>query len=142
VFGPVNSFTLPSEDCDVKTAFEIDCQALYAIPSRFSYRSSQLVGNFVGTGKVSYSIGNFPSISPELSVSKNESLGRLGVGDGLGVGVGSSVADGEGVGVGDGVEVDVGVGIEVEVGIGLGSGTPLFQMSFLPDLMHVYFIPA
>ena len=55
----------------------------------------------------------------------------LGVGLGVGVGVGSGVGDGEGVGVGVGVATDAGFLI----------ATPLFQTSFVPDLMQVNFFP-
>ena len=50
---------------------------------------------------------------------------------GSGVGEGVGVAVGEGVGVGDGVEVDC----------LLATATPLFQTSFFPLLMQVYFLP-
>jgi hypothetical protein len=56
------------------------------------------------------------------------------------------------VGVGKAVGVEVGVGVGVgstglKTGFKSGFGaaftaTPLFQMSFLPDLMQVYFFPA
>ena len=38
--------------------------------------------------------------------------------------------------------VDVGLGEGVEVGFGARTDTPLFQTSFLPLLMQVYFLPA
>ena len=53
----------------------------------------------------------------------------MGVGVGVGVGVGSGVGDGEGVGVG------------VATGAGFFIATPLFQTSFVPDLMQVNFLP-
>jgi hypothetical protein len=62
-----------------------------------------------------------------------------------------------GVGVGVGVGVAIGVGVAVGVGDGVGSTglktgfrsgffvaltrTPLFQTSFVPDLIHVNFLP-
>jgi hypothetical protein len=51
----------------------------------------------------------------------------VGVGDGDGDGVGE--ADGDGVGEADGEAV------------GFGSVTPLFQINFLPDLIHVNLLP-
>ena len=42
-------------------------------------------------------------------------------------------------GVGEGVGVGVGVG--VTAGTGFAIATPLFQTSFLPLLMQVYFLP-
>jgi len=47
------------------------------------------------------------------------------------------------VGVGAAVGVGVGVGAAVGVGVGVGltTATPLFHTSFLPLLMHVYFLP-
>ena len=59
----------------------------------------------------------------------------VGVGDGSGVGVG--VGEGEGEGEGSGVGVAVGVATCV----GFLIATPLFQTSFLPDLMQVNFLP-
>ena len=57
----------------------------------------------------------------------------------VGVGVGVGVGTGEGVGVG------VGSGVGVSVGVATGEGfliaTPLFQTSFVPDLMQVNFFP-
>ena len=63
--------------------------------------------------------------------------GCSGVGVGVGVteGVGSGVGDGEGVGVG------VGFGVGVATGEGFLIATPLFQTSFVPDLMQVNFFP-
>jgi hypothetical protein len=47
--------------------------------------------------------------------------------------------------VGAGVGVGVGVGVDVTVGVGFGAAaliaTPLFQTSFVPDLMQVNFLP-
>ena len=51
----------------------------------------------------------------------------------VGVGVGDGVGDGVGLVVGDGV----GVG----VGFGLVAGDASFQISFLPLLVHTYFLP-
>jgi hypothetical protein len=52
----------------------------------------------------------------------------------------------EGIGVGVGVGVGVGsTGLKTGLAEGFGAAftaTPLFQMSFLPDLMQVYFFPA
>ncbi len=76
------------------------------------------------------------------AVDETDSV-ALGVGRGLGTwGVGD-VADGKGVVVGE----DSGVGSLGKIsGLtdGLGAGliaTPLFQTNFLPDLMHVNFLP-
>jgi hypothetical protein len=63
----------------------------------------------------------------------------IGAGIGVGVGVGVGSAVGVGVGVGSGNEVGVGVG--VTTGEGFFIATPLFQTSFVPDLMHVNFFP-
>ena len=52
----------------------------------------------------------------------------------VGVGVGDGVGDGVGLVVGDGV----GDG----VGFGLVAGDASFQISFLPLLVHTYFLPA
>ncbi len=46
-----------------------------------------------------------------------------------------------GVGVGDGVGSGVGVGVGVATGEGFLIATPLFQTSFVPDLMQVNFFP-
>ena len=51
--------------------------------------------------------------------------------------IGLGVFNGRGVGVGKGVGVGVGKGVEVIVGVGFVITTPLFQTSFLPDLMQV-----
>ena len=59
----------------------------------------------------------------------------LGVGDGVGVGVGVGVAFGLGVGS---------TGLNTGLGDGFGTAliaTPLFQTSFVPDLMQVNFLP-
>ena len=45
----------------------------------------------------------------------------------------------DGVGVGEGVGVEVGEGVGVEVGFLVT--TPLLQISFFPDLIHVNFLP-
>jgi hypothetical protein len=50
------------------------------------------------------------------------------------------VAVGEGEGVGEGVGVGVGVGITT--GLDLVAVDPSFQRSFLPLLVHMYFLPA
>ena len=59
---------------------------------------------------------------------------------GLGVAVGEIIM--LGVELGDGI----GVGICDEIGVGetafFGSTTPLFQINFLPDLIHVYLFPS
>ena len=54
------------------------------------------------------------------------------------VGVGVVV----GVVVGDGVGLGVGIGVGVGVGFGLAVGDATFQISFLPLLVHTYFLPA
>ena len=57
---------------------------------------------------------------------------------GLTVGVGVGVGTGVGVGVGS-------TGLKTGLGDGFGAAliaTPLFQISFLPDLMQVNFFPA
>lgn len=50
-----------------------------------------------------------------------------------------------GVGAGDwtdpGVSVELGEGDGVGLGFNFGIATPLFQINFLPFLMHVYFFP-
>ena len=69
----------------------------------------------------------------------------MGVGVGVGVGVGAGVGVGVGVGVGIGSGIGDGEGVGVGVGIATGEGfliaTPLFQTSFVPDLMQVNFFP-
>jgi hypothetical protein len=71
------------------------------------------------------------------------------------ISIGLVLTEGTGVSVGDGTEV--GVGVATGMGVGVGStgfntgfrfgfgaaftATPLFQMSFLPDLMQVNFFP-
>jgi hypothetical protein len=75
-----------------------------------------------------------------------QSVGAIGGVHGLIVGVGVGV----GVGVEDGVGVGVGVGVGstgLKTGFTSGFGaaliaTPLFQTSFVPDLMQVNFLPA
>jgi len=47
-----------------------------------------------------------------------------------------------GVGVEIGVAAEVGVGVGEGVGVGFAIITPLLHINFLPDLRHVYFIPA
>ena len=64
-----------------------------------------------------------------------------GVGVGVGVGVGSSVGGGVGVGDGDGDGDGEGVGVGVATGAGFFIATPLFQTSFVPDLIQVNFLP-
>ena len=63
----------------------------------------------------------------------------VGVGDGEGVGV--AVGVGVGVGVGDGVGLSEGTGIGVGVAVGVAMRAPLFQIVFLPDFIHVNFLP-
>jgi|LakMenE01Jun11ns_1017448.scaffolds.fasta_scaffold9910208_3 hypothetical protein len=65
------------------------------------------------------------------------------VGVGVGVAVGDGVDVGVGVAVGDGVDVGEGVAVGdgVAVGVGFGRVTPLFQTSFLPLFIQVYFLP-
>ena len=69
----------------------------------------------------------------------------MGVGVGVGVGAGVGVAVGVGVGIGVGVGSGIGDGEGVGVGVAIGEGfltaTPLFQTSFVPDLMQVNFFP-
>ena len=60
---------------------------------------------------------------------------------GVGVGVGVAVGVGVGVGVGSGVGDGEGVGVGVTTGAGFLIATPLFQTSFVPDLMQVNFFP-
>ena len=67
--------------------------------------------------------------------------GGVGVGEGVGVGVGVAVGVGVGVGVGSGVGDGEGVGVGVATGEGFLIATPLFQTSFVPDLMQVNFFP-
>ncbi len=62
-------------------------------------------------------------------------------GVGVRVGVGDAVADGVGVGVGSGDGDGEGEGVGVATGNGFLIGTPLFQTSFVPDLMQVNFLP-
>ena len=65
----------------------------------------------------------------------------------MGVGVGVGMATGEGIGVGSGEDDGTGVGsIGLNTGFRFGFGaaltvTPLFQTSFVPDLMQVNFLP-
>ena len=65
----------------------------------------------------------------------------VGVGVDVGVEVGVEVGVGVGVGVGSGVGDGEGVGVGVATGAGFFNATPLFQTSFVPDLMHVNFFP-
>ena len=65
-------------------------------------------------------------------------LGLVGVGVVVGVVVGDGVGDGDG----DGVGLGVGIGVGVGVGFGLAVGDATFQISFLPLLVHTYFLPA
>lgn len=60
---------------------------------------------------------------------------------GLTVGVGVGDGDGEGVGIEVGSGVGVGVGVGVATGSGFLIATPLFQTSFVPDLIQVNFLP-
>ena len=68
-----------------------------------------------------------------------ENVRSLRVGEGVGVGVGVGVVVGVGLGIGDGSGVGVGVG--VATGVGFLIAIPLFQTSFLPDLMQVNVLP-
>jgi hypothetical protein len=94
----------------------VEVHAASAMPSEFPYNSSNVLGMTIG--------------------------GTVGVGDGVGVGVDVGVTVGVGVGVGEGDGVGVGVGVGVGEGIGFTTATPLFHKSFLPLLIHVYFLPA
>ena len=60
-----------------------------------------------------------------------------------GITVGVGVGDGNTVGVELGVGEAAGVGVAVGDAVGFGTefATPLFQMSFLPFLTQVYFLP-
>jgi predicted anti-sigma-YlaC factor YlaD len=64
------------------------------------------------------------------------------------ISTGLVLIEGIGVGVGDGDEVGAGIGSTgLKTGLAEGFGaaliaTPLFQISFLPDLMQVNFFPA
>lgn len=84
---------------------------------------------------------------PPISSGDKVKVG-VGEGVGLGLGLGDGVGVGEGVGLGLGLGVGVGEGKSdlLELGAGLGTGdliaTPLFQISFIPDLIHVYLMPA
>ena len=60
------------------------------------------------------------------------------IGAGIGVGVGVGVGVTVGVGVGSGERA----GVAVTTGVGFAIATPLFHTSFVPDLTHVYFLPA
>jgi hypothetical protein len=84
--------------------------------------------------KFSVSIGKTPFTALDQSFSVKVSGGAIGVGGWVGVGVGVGVD----VGVGDGEGVDIGVATD----IGFLIAMPLFQTSFLPDLMQVNFLPA
>ena len=66
-----------------------------------------------------------------------DNVGTTGVGVGVGIGTGIGVDVGVGSGVGDGE----GVGVGVATGEGFLTTTPLFQTSFVPDLMQVNFFP-
>ena len=59
----------------------------------------------------------------------------------VGVGVGVEIGVGVSVGIGSGVGVGVGVATGVVTGEGFLIATPLFQTSFVPDLMQVNFLP-
>jgi hypothetical protein len=70
-----------------------------------------------------------------------DKVGTTGVGNGVAVGVGVGVAEGVGVGVGVGVGSS---GLKTGLSDGFGAAliaTPLFQTSFVPDLIHVNFLP-
>ena len=47
-----------------------------------------------------------------------------------------------GAGAGAGVGVGVGVGVGITTGLDLVAADPIFQRSFLPLLVHMYFLPA
>jgi hypothetical protein len=64
-----------------------------------------------------------------------DNVGTTGVGVGVGIGIGVDVGVGSGVGDGEGV------GVGVATGEGFLTTTPLFQTSFVPDLMQVNFFP-
>jgi hypothetical protein len=69
-----------------------------------------------------------------------DKVGTTGVGVGIGIGIGVDVGVGSGVGVGVGS-----TGLNTGFGDGFGAAliaTPLFQTSFVPDLMQVNFLPA
>jgi hypothetical protein len=104
----------------------VEVHAASAMPSEFPYNSSNVFGMTIGG-----------------TVGVGEGVG-VGVGVTVGVGVGVTVGEGVGVGVGMGVGEGVGVGVGVGegVGVGLTTATPLFHTSFLPLLIHVYFLPA
>jgi hypothetical protein len=66
-----------------------------------------------------------------------DKVGTTGVGVGIGIGVDVGVGSGVGVGVGS-------TGLNTGFGDGFGAAliaTPLFQTSFVPDLIHVNFLP-
>ena len=65
----------------------------------------------------------------------------IGAGVGVGVGVDVGVEVGVGSGVGDGDGEGVGVGVGDTTGAGFLIATPVFQTSFVPDLMQVNFFP-
>jgi hypothetical protein len=75
-----------------------------------------------------------------LSHVKTMGVG-VGVGVGVGAGVGVGVGVGSGIGDGDGVGIGAGVGVGVATAEGFLIATPLFQTSFVPDLMQVNFFP-
>ncbi len=64
-----------------------------------------------------------------------------GVGVGVGVGAGVGVGVGVGVGIGSGIRIGEGVGVGVVTDDGFLTTTPLFQTSFVPDLIQVNFFP-
>jgi hypothetical protein len=49
---------------------------------------------------------------------------------------------GVGVGVGAGAGAGAGVGVGITTGLDLVAADPIFQRSFLPLLVHMYFLPA
>jgi hypothetical protein len=66
-----------------------------------------------------------------------DKVGTTGVGVGIGIGVDVGVGSGVGVGVGS-------TGLNTGFGDGFGAAliaTPLFQTSFVRDLIHVNFLP-
>ncbi len=96
-----------------------------------------MVATSVGTGKFSVSIGKTPFTTLDQSFSVKVSGGAIGAGGWVGVGV----TEGVGVGVCSGDGDGEGVGVGVTTGVGFLITTPLFQTSFVPDLMQVNFFP-
>ena len=66
-----------------------------------------------------------------------DNVDTTGVGNGVGVGIGVGIEVGVGTGVGS-------TGLKTGLGDGFGAAlitTPLFQISFVPDLTQVNFLP-